>query len=240
MRRKIYTIWCAFAVLSIFLGLFPFFWLFLQHHKIHSWAHFLNRVWAHLAFIACGLFWTNQNKIKFETPVVYCANHTSFADIPLLFLGISEPFTIIGKSSLVNVPLFGYMFRRLYIAVNRGNRKSRAETLKQSFEAIDQGKSLALFPEGGIPDGNTPNMISFKDGAFRIAIEKQIPIVPITIPYNWIILKDEKPMLAKWHKVKAIYHEPISTKGMTLEDIPQLKQQTFDTINTELKKHQVI
>ena len=79
-------------------------------------------------------------------------------------------------------------------------------------------------------------MHRFKDGAFRVAIEKQIPIVPVTIPYNWIILPDEN-LLPKLKKLKVVFHRPINTIGMTLEDIDKLKQQTYNTIDAELKRH---
>lgn len=239
--QKIYTFWCAFAVLSTFLSLFPFFWIFLQHKKTYFLAHLVNRTWAVLAFVGCGLFWKNTYvQKKHNSPVIYCANHTSYADIPLLFLGISEFFTIVGKAELTKIPLFGYMFKRLYIAVNRGSRRSKFETFHYAFKAIDEGKSVAFFPEGLIPDNNVPQMKSFKDGPFRIAIEKQIPIVPITIPYNWIILRDSSPLTARWHTAKAIYHDPIETKGMTLDDVKTLKENTFSIIHKELLKHQVI
>lgn len=237
--QKIYTYWCALIVISLFIGLFPFFWLFLQHKSTYFIAHFYNRIWAFMAFCGCFLPWNIifMEKEKNTSPVIYCANHTSYADIPLLFLGINEAFTIVGKAALTKVPLFGYMFKRLYIAVNRNNRKSKFETFHDSFQAIDSGKSVVFFPEGLIPDENVPHMTSFKDGPFRIAIEKQIPIVPITIPYNWIILQDKIPLLAKWHKAKAIFHSKIETKGMSLDHVEQLKQQTFHIIETELLKH---
>ncbi len=239
--QRIYTFWCAFVVLGSFICLFPFFWIFLQHQKTYFFAHLVNRIWAVCAFTGCGLFWKNEYaQKKHKTPVIYCSNHTSFADIPLLFLGINEFFTIVGKAELSNVPLFGYMFERLYISVNRGSKRSKFETFHHAFRAIDQGKSIAFFPEGLIPDDNTPHMKPFKDGPFRIAIEKQIPIVPITIPYNWIILRDSSPLTAKWHIAKAVYHAPIETKGMTLEDVNTLKENTFSIIHKELLKHQVI
>ena len=81
-----------------------------------------------------------------------------------------------------------------------------------------------------------PAMAKFKDGAFRIAIEKQIAIVPVTIPYNWIILPPDQ-FLLRWHKLKVIFHEPVETKGMTLAEIDTLKLRLFKIIDQELKQH---
>ncbi len=82
------------------------------------------------------------------------------------------------------IPFFGYMYKKLHITVDRSKLKSRYTTLKRSMEAIDHGKSLVIFPEGGIITEREPVLSRFKDGAFRIAIDKQIPIVPVSIPYN--------------------------------------------------------
>ena len=79
-------------------------------------------------------------------------------------------------------------------------------------------------------------MAQFKDAAFRIAIEKQIAIVPVTIPYNWIILPDNEFVL-HWHKLKVIFHEPIVTTGLTMNDIGKLKHKLRRIITEELKRH---
>ena len=76
-------------------------------------------------------------------------------------------------------------------------------------------------------------MAKFKDGAFRIAIEKQIAIVPVTIPYNWIILPPDQ-FLLRWHPLRVIVHEPLDTKGLTMNDIDSLKQRLFTIIDEEL------
>lgn len=107
--------------------------------------------------------------------------------------------------------------------------------MKICSNKLDSGQSIVFYPEGTIPDINQPQMIPFKDGAFKLAIDKQIPIIPITIPYNWIILPIQKWTIT-WHKMKVIFHKPIPTKGMNTTDIKALREQTFDIINNELKK----
>jgi 1-acyl-sn-glycerol-3-phosphate acyltransferase len=82
-----------------------------------------------------------------------------------------------------------------------------------------------------------PHMGRFKDGAFRAAIEKQIQIVPVTIPYNWIILPDAKYMLINWKPLKLIFHEPIDPLAFELKDVDELKEKVYSIIDTELKKY---
>jgi 1-acyl-sn-glycerol-3-phosphate acyltransferase len=141
----------------------------------------------------------------------------------------------VGKNDMEKIPLFGFMYRRLHITVNRSKLKSRVETMVKTIQALDEGKSLVIYPEGGIISTTPPEMASFKDGAFRAAIEKQIPIVPVTIPHNWIILPDGE-FLVHWGVIIVIFHEPIETTGLTLNDIGRIKELVRDTIATELEK----
>lgn len=81
-------------------------------------------------------------------------------------------------------------------------------------------------------------MTPFKEGAFRLAIEEQVPIVPVTMPYNWIAMPDQSFPPFIHHKLKVIFHEPIETEGLTVEHIPYLKQKVFEIIQKEINQHQ--
>jgi 1-acyl-sn-glycerol-3-phosphate acyltransferase len=108
----------------------------------------------------------------------------------------------------------------------------------QSLEKLNMGYNLAIFPEGTIPPhAQAPKMIPFKDGAFRMAIEKQIPIVPMSIINNWQILPDDGKFVPRRKLMHAVVHTPISTKGLTLDDVDTLKNQTYTIIESTLKKY---
>lgn len=195
-----------------------------------------NRWWARI-FLTC-IFIPYENEYRVlpdkNKQYIFCPNHFSYLDIPSMGLNRFNSI-FVGKSDMEKIPLFGFMYKKLHITVNRESLKSRYSTLVKSCEAIDEGKSLTIFPEGGIITTNPPEMTRFKDGAFRTAIEKQIPVIPVTIPFNWIILPDSG-FWPRRHKMKVIYHEPIETKGLTLKDLDWLKKQTFEVINKELKR----
>lgn len=208
--------------------------IFPSQFKLIGW---INRWWARLLFFFVFLPFRTEYRgtLDRSRQYIFCPNHFSYLDIPTL--GLNKHNAIfVGKSEMENIPLFGYMYRKLHITVNRASLKSRFNTLKRSLEAIDEGKSLVIFPEGGIVTEKDPVMARFKDGAFRVAIEKQIPIVPVTIPYNWIILPPDQ-FLLNWHRIKVIFHEPVPTKGLTLDDLDQLKKTVFQIIDQELRKH---
>lgn len=235
--RLLYSRYCFLVFILLFLVLSPLFIIFVQRQRWHYYAYKLNNLWAR-AFYKLVFF---PIEIVFEAPLdknrqyIFCPNHTSFLDIPIM--GFTPVyFVFVGKSSISKVPLFGYMYRKLHITVDRDKLRSKYQSFLESVEAVEQGKSLVIFPEGGMRTKNPPEMTSFKEGAFRTAIEKQIPVIPVTIPFNWIILPDDPRFLVTRRKSKLIFHSPISTEGMTLGDVGTLKNTVFQIIDKELKK----
>lgn len=199
----------------------------------------LNRWWAKSLFILVFLPYKVECRTKLDPKrqYIFCSNHCSYLDIPSMGLNpINAIF--VGKSEMESIPLFGFMYRKLHITVDRSKLKSRMNTLVESMKALDEGKSLVIFPEGGIITKNPPHMVPLKDGAFRVAIEKQIPIVPVTIPSNWIILPDSDHLELHRGLITMIFHEPIETKGYTLDQVSELKRQTFEVIENELMKYE--
>ena len=235
--RLIYSRYCLAVFGAIFLVMFPLFWLLIQSRSWRKYAIALNRWWAiffwKLSFIPVQQIY--RTKLNSSAQYVFCANHTSFLDIPLLGL-CKNKFVFVGKSSLAKVPLFGYVFKKIHITVDRASLKSRYRILRDASDAIDKGISLVMFPEGGT-ESNPPNLDPFKDGAFRIAIEKQIPIVPVTIPNNWIILPNHHGLLVYRRTAIVIYHQPIPTEGLVIEDLASLKAQVTRVISSELQNY---
>lgn len=236
MLRKLHLIYSIFTFTWLYLAAFPFFFLFAQRKSWHHYAYRLNFFWSHTFFflIALRTELIYEEKLQKNQRYVFCPNHASALDIVAMCL-IREPFTFVGKSDIARVPLFGYMFRKLHIPVDRRNMKSKYQTIVSSKQAIADGKNVLLFPEGGIIEANA-TLSRFKDGPFRIAIETGTPVVPVTIPFNWIFLPDENIFRFKRHRypIRIILHKPIETTGMTLDNLDELKQKTFDCIQKEL------
>ncbi len=204
----------------------------------HRWVGRLNRWWAHaffrLAFIRYRV--VVRGELRKSGQYIFCPNHFSYLDIPALGLNPHNSI-FVGKNDMEKIPLFGFMYRKLHITVDRSRLMSKFETYLKSLHALDEGKSLVIFPEGGIITQHPPKMVRFKEGAFRAAIEKQIPIVPVTIPHNWIILPDRKKLLLERGTLEVIFHEPVPVAGMTLDDLETLKTKVFQEIQSELYKH---
>lgn len=234
--RLIHTTYGVIVFTTLFLILLPFLCIPMLFPKQFRLVGIINRWWAKLmfTFIFIPYHIENRSKLDPKKQYIFCPNHFSYLDIPSA--GLCPHDTIfVGKSEMAKVPLFGFMYGRLHITVDRTKLKSRYALLKKSLHAIDQGKSLVIYPEGGIMAEKEPILSKFKDGPFRVAIEKQIPIVPVTIPYNWIILPPDE-FLLRWHPLKVIFHEPIETAELTVKDVDALKEKVFEIIDGELKK----
>ena len=238
--QKLYAGWCAFCFLAVFLLFFPLFWLFLQYKPWHVYAHRLNRLWGFVFFGLCGIrfdfdyrFVPEKNKTY-----VFISNHTSYVDIAVLGVLLNTFFVFIGKKSLTKVPLFGYLFGTLHLTVDRNDPESGFKTYQRSLEFISEGRSMMVFIEGGIKTRNPPFLhLPLKDGAFRMAIEKQVPIVPITFPFNWLIMPDLKKFTFRNHVLQATLHPPIETIGLTLADVDALMHKTQILMNAEFEKY---
>jgi 1-acyl-sn-glycerol-3-phosphate acyltransferase len=240
--KKIYSYYVIFVVVSGFLATVPFMYLFVFFPNTRNINHWIYRVWGYWVFIFgfVRLRVEGKSNLKKGQPYIYCSNHTSYIDIPSLYCTIFSDIAFIGKASLGKVPLFGPIYSRVHILIDRKNRDSKQETVIRAKEAIDQGRSIIIFPEGTIPKvGKRPEMIDFKDGAFRMAIEKQVPIVPVSLPYNYYLLPDDGKIMANHYFCKVIFHEPIETIGMTEKDIITLKQKTFEAIQKGILENSI-
>ena len=234
-----YTLWATFWLIFLFLLLLPFFWLFLQKPEWKQKAHYLNKLWAKLFFLIIGI----SIKIQYEfepdlkKAYVFCSNHFSYIDIPAMSVVVENYFAFVGKASISKIPLFGYLFAMLHIQVDRDNKNSRSISLSRSIKALQSGRSIMIFPEGGIGSKKIPKMhLPLKDGGFSMAIQQQVPIVPITFLNNYKIMQEGKFAIYP-HTLRAIVHKPIDTTGMTKDDVSSLKNSYYEVVQGALDNY---
>ncbi|QDH79439.1 1-acyl-sn-glycerol-3-phosphate acyltransferase [Echinicola soli] len=237
LLRRIYSTYGTIIFLGSFLILLPLFIITIEVPGLKKYGRMLNGIWAKVFF--SGLFMNvkveNRHHLKKHSQYIIVANHFSYLDIPVIGL-MSGDAVFVGKSSIGRVPLFGYMFRRLHIAVDRESFRSRGETLKRTKEIIDEGSSIIIFPEGGIRSTEPPKIAQFKDGAFNLAFEKQIPIIPVTLSYNHLILPDDNKFLLHYKPVKVVIHAPMMPEGSDKEAVADMKSHCHQIIQEQLWK----
>ena len=142
------------------------------------------------------------------------------------------------KFELNKAPLFNIFFKDMQISVNRESRLNSHKAFIRAGEELDMGHNVFIFPEGTIFSNGV--LRNFKNGPFKLAIEKQVPILPITFKNNWRLLQNGgffksygRPGIST-----AIIHPPIQTKGMTEENIVDLRTKVFNLINDTLNKNE--
>jgi len=233
--RFAYKLWFGVVFFGSLILLYPPFKIMLKRRKLRS-AFRLKRAWgAFLSF--AGMFPLRARWVGAlpQPPYVICCNHSSYIDIPQVFNLMPHYFLMMGKYELLRWPLFRIFFKGMDIAVNRGSRMEAARALRHAADAIDRGSCIALFPEGTIPD-SAPRMKHLKNGAFRLAIEKQVPIVPVTFLNHWKIFGDPEDLLSRGRPgiARAIVHPPIPTGGMTEADLVRLRMKVHAVIEAPL------
>ena len=212
--------------------------LFLLKEKWYPYFFVLARIWAKFALFGTGFYYKIDREQKFEANKSYMliANHTSMTDIMLMLAVSDQPFVFVGKIELAKIPLFGFFYKRSCILVDRSNSRSRMEVFELAQKRLKQGLSICIFPEGGVPSDESIVLADFKDGAFRLAIEHQIPIVPVTLPDNKIRMSYTF-FSGSVGVMRAKIHPFLNTNGMTIEnktDIRELKTKSWNIIHKQL------
>nr|WP_299386007.1 lysophospholipid acyltransferase family protein [Allomuricauda sp.] len=182
----LYRIWFYVLVaLPIFL-FFPFLLLSVLSEKTYPQFFWLARnLWARPILIGMGCIpkiKREQRMVKGESYMLV-SNHTSMLDIMSMLVVSKNPFVFVGKKELVKIPVFGFFYKRVCIMVDRESIKSRTGVYLRAQRRLDQGLSICIFPEGGVPEEHIV-LDAFKDGAFKMAIAHKIPVVPITFYDN--------------------------------------------------------
>jgi len=239
--RVLWKIWFLLNFIVTLILLYPFFLILLSKTSWFGAAFVLMRFWAHWLACGSGIFLSVKNEInpdgyrdEIPTPCVFVSNHCSYLDIILSYIIIPRYFAFVGKQELDKAPLFRIFFKRMNILVNRSSTVGSHRAFMRVGEEIEKGNSVFIFPEAKISSKGI--LLPFKNGAFRMAIEKQVPIVPIVYENNWKILQNGgfftstgRPGIAT-----AIFCKPIFTKGMTSSDLISLRENVRNSIKQRL------
>jgi len=194
------------------------------------WQHACARVWSWLILKTSGIRVRVEGSehVNPHAPTVYCANHQSAMDIPVLFVNLPVQFRFVAKRSLFHLPFLGWHLRRSgHIAVDRDRPREALKSMETVAQKIREGKSVLLFPEGH--RSRSGEMLPFKGGSFRIAILAGVPIVPITLNGTRAVLTPDS-FHVHAGRVEMIVHPPIETGGLTLQDTDALSTKVREAI----------
>lgn len=225
----------VYILFSFILG--PIIFLFVRGKNKFRRARRIKIFWAKWMMFFVGIKYETkmESTIPFNQPYIICPNHKSYLDIVLMYLIIPHDFAFIGKSELLKWPVVRIFFKRgVDIPVYRDSIARAAKCLSQAADELNKGRSVVVFPEGGWDDN--PGMRRFKNGAFQLAIDNGVRILPVTFKNNYSLFTDHTDFSgnAKPGLAKIVMHKPIETESLSRKELVSLRDETFNIIKNEL------
>ncbi|MDT0294762.1 lysophospholipid acyltransferase family protein [Mesonia ostreae] len=237
----LWRIWFYVLMGIPIIVLFPLLLLFTSKEKFYTQFFVVARFWARIIIYGMGFRPSVERAERLQKghSYMFVANHTSMMDIMMMLHAVKNPFVFVGKKELTKIPLFGFFYKRTCILVDRKSMHSRKEVFNQAQRRLSQGVSICIFPEGGVSDDENLLLDSFKDGAFRLAIEHQTPIVPL------VFYDNKKRFSYRFFsgspgKMRAKILPFFSPQGYTQENKAKLKQEVREAILTELEAKPIL
>ena len=233
--RILYRLWFYIVCAIPWILMFPLLFIFSLKQSWYKKVFYLASIWAKMVLFFMGFYWKIDKipNLKTGENYMFISNHTSMIDI-MLMLSIfkTHPFVFVGKVELSKIPFFGTIYKRAAILVDRSSSESRKSVFFNTKMKLSEGLSICIFPEAGVPDPSI-NLDRFKNGAFKIAIEHQIPIVCLTFLDN----KKRFPFAffsGKPGLLRIKYHDPFETKGLLISDVKQISDNFREIILSDL------
>jgi len=227
----LFLIWGFLVFISAMILVFPFILLISalsKKKKAQDVLFFFLKVWAWL-FSALSFFpvrTRGRETLNPDKACIYVCNHSSYLDAIAVVLAIPGSFKPLGKIEMVKTPIFGMIYKRVVVLIDRKSQESRARSVEDLKIDLNNGQSILIFPEGTMNRSNFP-LSEFYDGAFRLAIETQIAIVPMVILNARKLLPRDKPLEVRPGALNCVFAERIEVKGLKPDDLGDLKKRVY-------------
>ena len=236
----LYNIYAALVFIALMIPMFLFAVVvsFAGHIKGGNLIYKGCRVWAHIWF---GLIFIRHKNIYEQKPdkhasYIFVANHISYLDAPIVVKTFKKPLRALGKVEVSSVPIFGFIYRKAIVTVDRSSTGNRARSVQILKSILKKGISILVFPEGTFNTTNEP-LKSFYDGAFRIAIETGTPIVPVLfldgynrMPYKFLFSLNHG-------RSRSVFLSPIAVEGLVIKDVAALREKTYAAMELKLRTY---
>jgi len=226
--QPFYSAWIVITYLVCLLGAFPVIFIIGLWDKpaarkaIWTIVHYWAKGW----LFCVGMPVTYIGKRPGNEKYVYVANHISYLDTVLIYAAIPHFFRTLAKKEMAKIPVFGYVYKQIAVLVDRNSSEGRAKSMRLMWRVLKNECNIAVFPEGTFNETGQP-LKNFYDGAFRLALNTGTPVLPMIFPDT----------LQRWHysttfglkpgKNRVVYLEPVSCEGMTMDDLPELKEKVY-------------
>ena len=237
LLKKAHFVYYKFVIGLVFLFIYPFVRLFSRKPVNLAGMNFMRRILSLLTSSLSGIFFNFKydRHVDWSKTYIICANHTSNLDISTIILLAKRNFVFLGKDELLDNIVTKIYFETIDIPINRESKMSSYRAFKRAEEYLKNRTHLVIFPEGHIGNNFPPVLHPFKIGPFRLAIEQNIPILPVTISDNWKLMWDDGSKTGSKPGISNVYvHEPVETSELNINDAEGLRAHVYKLINTRL------
>ncbi|MEZ5017934.1 MAG: lysophospholipid acyltransferase family protein [Flavipsychrobacter sp.] len=235
LLQPVYTAWVLLSFVTFFMLMYPVLfviglWDDARARKvIFYFLHYMSILWLYLIAMPVKKLGFKPDDKKY----IFAGNHISYMDTVVIYAAISKYFRTLGKKEMSSIPLFGFIYKQMAILVDRSSPHSRARSVRLMNRVLRNESNVGIFPEGTFNETDKP-LKEFYDGAFKLAINTQTPIVPF-------IMLDT---VHRWHysawwrlwpgRNRVVFLEPVAVEGLTLNDLPALKNEVYKRMETTL------
>ncbi len=238
---SLYLVWGLLVFVAFMFLLFPFiifFQLVFTGKKAQSWSFTCLRIWAWGTAILCLYRIKIKQRALVDTTksYIYVCNHGSYLDAISVVIAAPQAFKPLGKIEMVKAPIFGILYKKLVVMLDRKSPESRAASVQALKVEIAAGQSIFIFPEGTM---NTTDELlgNFYDGAFRIAIETQTPIAPMVLINARELMPRKTPLLVKPGTITCVFLPPVAVEGLGPNDVETLKAKVKTQMQEAILAH---
>lgn len=228
--------WLIFAPVFILLTLVTAITVMLMAPLFGSkfWGYYPPKWWSRLTcwLALCRVKTSGHENLDPNQSYVFVANHQSAFDIFLVYGFLNQNIKWMQKQSLRKIPFVGLASETAgHVFVDSSSPKARAASIRKAEKQIVDGVSMVIFPEGA--RSRTGKMGRFKKGAYYVAQDMKLPVVPLTINGAYDVLKRDGLCLRPG-KMELVIHRPIPTETLMETEMPELIEETKNEIYSAL------
>ena len=220
------SLWAAVATLVLFIPVT----VAALTSSTGNLAFDLSKIWARIMLavtnVRCVI--RGREKIVPDTSYVIVSNHQSEFDILAIVTSLGIQYRWVIKKELRSVPLFGYaLYASRNVFIDRGDHEQAMKSIRQSMERLPTGVSVLFFAEGTRSEDGT--IRPFKKGAFLVAVDRGLPILPVTVNGSRKVLP-KKSLVFTPGTIEVVVGDPIDTRGYTRDNLQELVELTRGVI----------
>ena len=243
--RPLQWVYCVYAFIlfvTIMLVLFPFVIIasFFGRIRGGNVIFKLCRVWADIWFPLIFIFPRRSFEVPHDRskPYIFVINHSSLLDAALLPKAFRQRVRPLGKVEMSKIPVFGFIYRKAIVTVDRNDATNRAQSIRILKSIIGKGISVLVFPEGTYNETELP-LKDFYNGAFRVAIETQTPVKPVLFLDTYNRMNHQEVFSLNPGKCRIVFLDEIPVVGLKLGDTEDLKWKVYEIMERKLVEYRL-